>query len=163
MSYRKDRDEFVGVIVAEVVERRSQRPVPLGSSGRAGDEGTALARLILRNAATIQRCETDACNGGPAYDQDRVECPESGNASFSVCPCRDSGSYDNARHQHGTVPRAQAAILRARQRIEAACKPWGIVPTFSGDPRGACVKLVLPSGRWNSAGGAEDGYCVPTR
>lgn len=32
-----------------------------------------------------------------------------------------------------------------------------------GDPRGCCVKLLLPSGRWNSMGGAEDGFCVPTR
>lgn len=34
---------------------------------------------------------------------------------------------------------------------------------FEGDPRGACVKLILPSGRNNSWGGAEEGFCVPTR
>jgi hypothetical protein len=27
----------------------------------------------------------------------------------------------------------------------------------------AVVKLILPSGRWNSFGGQENGYCVPTR
>ena len=32
-----------------------------------------------------------------------------------------------------------------------------------GNPRGCCVKLILPSGRWNSMGGAEDGFCVPVR
>jgi hypothetical protein len=52
---------------------------------------------------------------------------------------------------------------RCQLRIEAACTPWGIKPTFNGDPRGNVVKLLLPSGRWNSWGGKEDGYCVPTR
>ena len=51
----------------------------------------------------------------------------------------------------------------AEARITEACKPWGITPTFNGDPRGCCVKLLLPSGRWNSWGGAEDGFCVPVR
>ena len=36
-------------------------------------------------------------------------------------------------------------------------------PISRHDPRGAVVKLILPSGKWNSWGGAEDGYCVPTR
>ena len=48
-------------------------------------------------------------------------------------------------------------------RINAACKLWGIVPNYQGDPRGAVVKLLLPSGCWNSWGGKEDGFCVPTR
>ncbi len=50
----------------------------------------------------------------------------------------------------------------AENRILRACKPWGIRPDFNGDPRGAVVKLRLPSGKWNSFGGPEDGYCVPT-
>lgn len=49
------------------------------------------------------------------------------------------------------------------KRISEACQPWGIVPNFNGDPRGAVVKLLLPSGKYNSFGGREDGYCVPTR
>ena len=39
---------------------------------------------------------------------------------------------------------------------------YGIVAQFSGDPRGAVVKLRLPSGRSNDWGG-EGLYCVPTR
>jgi hypothetical protein len=31
-----------------------------------------------------------------------------------------------------------------------------------GDPRGAAVKVVLKSGRWNTLGGKEDGWAVPT-
>ena len=119
MSYQKDRDEFVGVIVAEV----ANKGVPLHQGVH---QGTDLARLILRNAATIQRHAIDECN-------------------------------------RPTTLRETQVAGRAKQRIIEACKPWGIKPTFGGDPRGACVKLLLPSGRWNSMGGAECGYCVPTR
>ena len=103
MSYQKDRDEFIGTIVTEL---------EYWGAGY-GHKGVALARLILRHAATIQCCEEEA-------------------------------------------------ILRARQRIDAACKPWSIVPKFSAEPRGACVKLLLPSGRYNGAS-EEEGFCVPTR
>ena len=119
MSYQKDRDEFVGVIVTEI-----------GRSGAGVDNFTpdaiALVRLILRNAAMIQRLATKFCG-------------------------RDLTPGEVKAQEH------------AKARIVAACKPWGIKPDFQGDPHGACVKLLLPSGRWNSFGGQEDGYCVPTR
>lgn len=35
------------------------------------------------------------------------------------------------------------------------------VPVFSGDPRGACVKLRVPSGKTDDWG--QTGICVPTR
>lgn len=35
------------------------------------------------------------------------------------------------------------------------------VPIFNGDPRGACTKLRVPSGRTDDWGG--EGVCVPTR
>ena len=31
-----------------------------------------------------------------------------------------------------------------------------------GDPRGYCLKLILPTGRYNTWGGAEEGWGVPT-
>jgi hypothetical protein len=34
---------------------------------------------------------------------------------------------------------------------------------LNDDARGATVKLILASGRYNSFAGAEEGYCVPTR
>lgn len=50
----------------------------------------------------------------------------------------------------------------AERRITERCAAANVRPEFSGDPRGACVKLRLPSGRSNSFGG--DGlWCVPTR
>ena len=119
MSYQRDRDEFVGVVVAEVIRggfrvRGSER------------QGTELARLILRNAATLQRLGIDGCNR-------------------ELTPGEKKQDED------------------CEQRIRLACERFGIEPTFSGDPRGAVVKLLLPSGRWNSFGGPECGFCVPTR
>jgi len=116
MSYQKDRDEFVGVIVGEVISQ----------GGRADTHSVDLARAILRDAATMQRLAVEACN---------------------------RELTDGEKRQDD----------RCQLRIEAACTPWGIKPTFNGDPRGNVVKLLLPSGRWNSWGGKEDGYCVPTR
>lgn len=49
------------------------------------------------------------------------------------------------------------------ERIITLCKelPGMGRPMLGGDPRGAVVKLRLPSKRTNSFGG--DGWCVPTR
>lgn len=43
--------------------------------------------------------------------------------------------------------------------IRAICERIGCKATFSGDPRGATVKLIVPSGYSNSFGG--EGICVP--
>jgi hypothetical protein len=127
MSYQKDRDEFVGVIVEECgtesAKKVYRRNVPAGERRGSAVE---MARAILRDSSTLQRLAVEECN-------------------------------------RELTPREVCQIGAARERIEEACKPWGIKPHFHGDPRGACVKMLLPSGRWNSMGGAEDGYCVPTR
>lgn len=127
MSYQKDRDEFVAVIAEECQNKaamatyRANVP-PENRTGSAVD----LARLILRNASTIQRISVNECN-------------------------------------RELTPGERKQDEACQRRIMEACQPWGILPRFNGDPRGCCVKLLLPSGRWNSFGGAEDGYCVPTR
>lgn len=178
MIYQKDRDEFIGQIVTEVMAK-----------GGTNNEGVDLARAILRNASTIQSCEEKVCSS-EAADRDRVQCPaiKSGKDSDCCCDCYDWTLWFSPRKwtqfkteaealavlssnprpgaiisQHCDTPRVQTQILKARQRIDKACEKWGIKPNHSGDPRGCCVKLILPSGRYNSWGGAEDGFCVPTR
>ncbi len=47
-------------------------------------------------------------------------------------------------------------------RIVKRAQRWGCSATFNGDPRGACVKLRVPSGRNNDWGGGG-WICVPTR
>lgn len=50
---------------------------------------------------------------------------------------------------------------RLRKRITDLCAEIdpGCVPVFGGDPRGATVKLKVPSGRTNDWG--AEGICVP--
>lgn len=55
------------------------------------------------------------------------------------------------------VPENHDALCEAR--ISKVCERIGCVPVFSGDPRGATVKVVVPSGHSNSWGG--EGVCVP--
>ena len=46
------------------------------------------------------------------------------------------------------------------KRIRAIVSELGLAGvTFSGDPRGATVKVLLPSGKTNDWG--HEGYCVP--
>lgn len=55
--------------------------------------------------------------------------------------------------------RQEKTEQRTEEKIRALCAPLGITPVFSGDPRGATVKLKVPSGRTNDWGGT--GICVP--
>ena len=114
------------------------------------NEGMSLpaARTIMRNAATIQRCAELACSS-EAADRDRIPCP--GVKDEDRCLCD--------KYAHESIPRIALAEYRAQKRIEAACKPYGVNPDFSGDPRGACVKLKVPSGKTNDWG--HEGICVP--
>lgn len=45
--------------------------------------------------------------------------------------------------------------------IREVCRKIGCEVKFGGDPRGYTVKVMLPSGRYNTWGGAEDGWGVP--
>lgn len=47
-------------------------------------------------------------------------------------------------------------------RVSGRLAAYGVITEFDGDPRGAVVKLRLPSGRGNSFGDPSL-YCVPTR
>lgn len=46
--------------------------------------------------------------------------------------------------------------------IAAWGKRYGLKLVTGGDPRGFTVKVILPSGRYNTMGGKEDGWGVPT-
>lgn len=69
----------------------------------------------------------------------------------AVAACNRELSEDETR-------RDENATARIGGRLAA----YGIESTFQGDPRGAVVKLRLPSGRANDWGG-EGYFCVPTR
>lgn len=55
------------------------------------------------------------------------------------------------------VPENYGAAVE--KRIGKVCASIGCTPVFSGDPRGATVKVQVPSGRTNDWGAT--GVCVP--
>ena len=78
---------------------------------------------------------------------------------------RDAGTvqrYSETECSRLPTARETARAGAARLRIEEATRTLGIGVELSGDPRGACVKLRLPSGRANDWGGCGL-YCVPAR
>jgi hypothetical protein len=50
---------------------------------------------------------------------------------------------------------------RLEAKIRAVCAEIGCEVKLGGDPRGYTVKVIVPSGRYNTWGGAEDGWGVP--
>lgn len=74
---------------------------------------------------------------------------------------RLSGRYFGLQERacNGDVPDLEAREQRIERQIIAltAAAGWPI-PSFSGDPRGATVKVRVPSGRTNDWGGI--GICV---
>lgn len=55
----------------------------------------------------------------------------------------------------------EKTVERTREFIRSITVPYGIEPIFSRDPRGACVKVKVPSGKTDDWG--STGICVPTR
>lgn len=87
-------------------------------------------------------------------------------ADFAAKLIRAAGSLHRRYEASGSYAWATGeAYEKATDRKERAvielCKPFGIGVDFQRDPRGASVKLKLPSGRTNDWG--REGYCVPTK
>ena len=146
MTRQRERDEFIALMTQEGV------PVEV-------------ARTLMRHAATLHRVAELECSS-EAADLDRVKCPqdgklvlENGGTVLGPCLCRDYGSWSDETRQHGTVPRIAVREVRHQRRVETLLKPYGILPVFNGDPRGAVLKLKMPSGRTNDWG--QEGVCVP--
>lgn len=133
MSKQRDREEFCAIMVTE--------GMPLD-----------ICRAVMRLGARLHR-EAELQCSDEATDRDRIPCPGVERAGECVC------DFDAAMGAHRDVTRSEVRELRARQRVEKLCAPYGIKPDFQGDPRGAVVKLKVPSGRTNDWG--QTGVCVP--
>jgi hypothetical protein len=66
----------------------------------------------------------------------------------------------NGYYSEGAEKTDKALEKVLRTRIRNWCRTFGFKAVYNGDPRGATVKLVLPSGKTNDWG--SEGYCVPT-
>lgn len=137
MSRQRDREEFVSIMTEE--------HVPLDVIQALMRAGTSLHRI-----AELQ-CSSEAA------DRDRVLCPgDKGHPG--TCLCRDYGDFDGSG-AHGKVPRINVREAQIEARVRKLCEKHGLVPVFQGDPRGAVLKIKVPSGRTNDWG--REGVCVP--
>ena len=94
----------------------------------------------------------------PAYSMDHAVMAEGWRVEPIPCLCQDYGTYNS--RDHGTVPRHAVQTMKIKYRVVALCSSIpGIVPVFQFDPRGAVLKLRVPSGRTNDWG--QTGICVP--
>jgi hypothetical protein len=144
MSRQSEREEFVAVMTAE--------GVPL-----------YILRQVMSAGRTLQRLAELSCSS-EAADRDRVPCPKRYRTEDG-CLCRDYGAYDEnattggVSDPHGDVPRIAVREEQIQRRLVALLERYKVTPIFQGDPRGAVVKLKVPSGRTNDWGNV--GVCVP--
>lgn len=101
-----------------------------------------LARLLLRHAKTHGRLQEANCNGVGTWHNE------------------DPKSF--ARRQDRFEKQIEKKETQIEKRITEIAMALGFTVEFGGDPRGYTVKLTLPSGAYNSWGGKECGYGVPT-
>jgi hypothetical protein len=89
-----------------------------------------------------------------------------GNVLDARCILRNAETVQRFAVEACNRELSKSEILRdenAQARILATCAEAEIAVDFSGDPRGYVVKLHFPSGAYNTWGGKEAGYGVPTR
>lgn len=134
MSYTKERDEFIAIATAE------------GLSVEA-------ALLLLRYATTLERLAVAQCNGAWPADN--------GERATVVCPnCASCFAPSSLRRSSETKGLKICQDCRTAELIRA-CLPEGYHPIINGDPRGAVLKIGVPSGKTNDWG--REGIYVPTR
>lgn len=139
MSYTKEREEFLVTVVQEGL------PV-------------SVARQILAKANTLQRIAELSCSS-EAADRDRVPCPAVKSGKMDDCLC---SMIPEADSEHETVPRIDRQEARIKRQLERLMVGReGFKLNFQGDPRGAVVKLAVPSGKYDDLG--REGLCVPSK
>lgn len=149
MSKQADRDRFL--------YQMAELGVPIGD-----------ARRILRAAATIQRCNEASCSYEWA-DKDRVACPGvkvaadcicDYDASRDGCPAHTCMKENPCIHSpHSTVQRVERTAKSRENLIVKILAPYGLEPSFQGDPRGWCVRILRPTDRRGES--YSDGIGVP--
>jgi uncharacterized protein YukE len=104
-----------------------------------GSDWASAARLLLRHAKTYARLQEMNCNGVGTWHGES-------NESFSKRQERFERALEKKEQQ-------------IKKRIRAIASGLGFGVIFSGDPRGATVKITVPSGRTDDWG--HEGICVP--
>ena len=123
--------------------RQQKRDAFLGAIAEAIDpakfpweEICGAADKFMKLARTLERINVRECNGysspNPYFRADLAEAKD------------------------------RVARARTEARLKDLCRHYGFGLNLGGDPRGFAVKLILPTGRYNTWGGKEEGYGVPT-
>jgi hypothetical protein len=74
---------------------------------------------------------------------------------------RSMRHYAEVACSYGLSPRQETLCRNIRHRIKKLAKERDFGVKFKDDPRGYTVRLLLPSGAYNTWGGKEEGYGVP--
>ena len=133
MSRQRDRDEFIALMAMEGV-------------------GVDVARKLIRAGATLHRLAELECSS-EAADRDRIPCPGERRSAeclcehWSGCGCPETAAGALVGAGHHKVTRISVHGQRVERRVRALCATVGLVPVFRGDPRGAVLKVKVPSGR----------------
>lgn len=102
-----------------------------------------------------------------SYAKEREEFIARMTAAFGLDKLHDVMLLLRHAKTHGNPPGPlHSATARERQerlekRIKAICEKIGCRVETDGDPRGYTVKVFLPTGEYNTWGGAESGWGVP--
>jgi hypothetical protein len=117
---------------------------------KAVSEGLPIdvARLLLRHSNTLQRLAVAQCNGDWPAD----------NGERKTVECEGCGSCWHPSVMKGTPKRCPDCRTTARVK---AILPEGFTAIMNGDPRGAVLKIAVPSGNTDDWG--REGICVPNR
>ena len=67
----------------------------------------------------------------------------------------------NGYHDDDEANRDDAKARRLEEKAGKIAAEYGGTVETQGDPRGACLRLHLPTGVYNTWGGMEAGYAVP--
>lgn len=131
MSKQKDREEFIAIMTQEGM------PLPT-------------IRALMRASATLQRLNEAECN------VEQIN-PRHLNDGDGKAFCGDTSSRVVRMASAVTCWTCRGVLVERRVAKMLAGTPF--VANFQGDPRGAAIKVKVPSGRTNDWG--NEGICVP--
>lgn len=192
MTYQEERDQFVGRMVKEGLtvtgarkllsladrlqkyaelscssERADRdrvpcptkrfRPTRLGGACLC-DDGGSLETIRPAHCLKCQhRWPWRVCYGSTPNisGEETIRCPK--------CDSREVSAGPHEQH-HGDVPRHIVSEARAEEEVDRICAAAGdgFSPIFGGDPRGAVLKIKVPSG-FSDSWANDGGVCVPAR
>lgn len=108
-------------------------PGPTGIGREDERKRVQFAERLMRYGATLSAIAERECNGHQT----------------------PSGDWDER-----AAKRDEEKEERLRRRVAAMCEGFGCKAIFSGDPRGATLKVAVPDGYTDDWG--REGICVPT-